>query len=151
MDLAAGACRFVAGVDQPLQVEELAPVLQVPGAILAQALDHVGVLVADAAGPGFEEVVYQRALAKEFPAHGVDWAREVWVDVMYKGEKVGRKRVDFVVGDDSGDVMIEIKAKSALEDVDFVQALSYLRASGYKVGLLINFGGKRLEIKRLAN
>jgi GxxExxY protein len=102
-------------------------------------------------GPGFEEVVYQRALAKEFLAHEVECAREVWIDVTYKGEKVGRKRVDFVVGDESGDVMVEIKAKSALEGVDFVQALSYLRASGYKVGLLINFGGKRLEVKRLAN
>ena len=102
-------------------------------------------------GPGFEEVIYQRALAKELPAHGVDCAREVWIDVIYKGEKVGRKRVDFIVGDDSGDVMIEIKAKSALEDVDFVQALSYLKASGYRVGLLINFGRKRLEVKRLAN
>jgi GxxExxY protein len=102
-------------------------------------------------GPGFKEVIYQRALAKEFPAHGVECAREVWMDVVYKGEKVGRKRVDFIVGDGSGDVMIEIKAKAALEDVDFVQALSYLKASGYKVGLLINFGGKRLQIKRLAN
>jgi len=102
-------------------------------------------------GPGFREVVYQRALAKELPAHGVEYAREVWIDVMYKGEKVGRKRVDFIIGDDSGDVMIEIKAKAALEDVDFVQALSYLKASGYKIGLLINFGGKRLGVKRLAN
>lgn len=55
------------------------------------------------------------------------------------------------VGDDSGDVMIEIKAKTALEDVDFVQALSYLKASKCKIGLLINFGGKRLGVKRLAN
>jgi GxxExxY protein len=70
---------------------------------------------------------------------------------MYKGEKVGRKRVDFIVGDDSGDVMVEIKAKAVLEEVDFVQALSYLRASGYKVGLLINFGGRSLEVKRPAN
>ena len=104
-----------------------------------------------ALGPGFEEVVYQRALAKELPAHAVECAREVWVDVMYKGEKVGNKRVDFVAGDDSGDVMIEIKAKAALDEVDFMQTLSYLRASGYKVGLLINFGGKRLEVKRVAN
>jgi GxxExxY protein len=102
-------------------------------------------------GPGFEEVIYQRALATEFPAHGLAYDREVWIDVTYKGEKVGRKRVDFIVGDDSGDVMVEIKAKSALEPVDFVQALSYLKASGYKVGLLLNFGGKRLGIKRLAN
>ena len=102
-------------------------------------------------GPGFEEVIYQRALAKEFPAHGLEYSREVWIDVYYKGEKVGRKRVDFIVGDGSGDVMVEIKAKAALEPVDFVQALSYLKASGYKVGLLLNFGGERLEIKRLVN
>ena len=102
-------------------------------------------------GPGFEEVIYQRALAREFPAHGVECAREVWIEVLYKGEKVGRKRVDFVLGDDSGEVMVEIKAKAALDEVDFVQALSYLKASGHRVGLLINFGGKRLEVKRLAN
>jgi GxxExxY protein len=102
-------------------------------------------------GPGFEEVIYQRALARELPVHGVEWAREVWIDVVYKGQKVGRKRVDFVVGDESGDAMVEIKAKGALEAVDFVQTLSYLKASGYRVGLLINFGSQRLEIKRLAN
>jgi GxxExxY protein len=61
---------------------------------------------------------------------------------------VGKKRVDFLVDDPTGAVLVEIKAKSKLEDVDFVQALSYLKASGYKVGLLINFGGRSLEIKR---
>ena len=69
------------------------------------------------------------------------------MDVHYKGTKVGSKQVDFVIDE----VMVEIKAKSALEDVDFVQALSYLKASGYKVGLLLNFGAKTLQIKRLAN
>ena len=98
-------------------------------------------------GPGFREVIYQRALALELPRHGLEFGREVWIDVYYKGAKVGRKRVDFVIGE----VMVEIKAKSALEDVDFVQALSYLKASGYKVGLLLNFGARRLQIKRLAN
>jgi len=104
-----------------------------------------------ALGPGFEEVIYQRALAKEFPAHGLECSREVWIDVMYKGEKVGRKRVDFVVADSSGEVMVEIKARGELAEVDLIQSLSYLKASGYSVGLLINFGGKRLEVKRLAN
>ncbi|MGC9522974.1 MAG: GxxExxY protein [Anaerolineae bacterium] len=102
-------------------------------------------------GPGFEEVIYQRALAKELPLHELEFEREAWIDVIYKGEKVGRKRVDFVIGDGSGDVMVEIKAKAALEDVDFVQTLSYLKASGYRVGLLINFGGQRLVVRRLAN
>jgi GxxExxY protein len=102
-------------------------------------------------GPGFREVIYQRALAKELPARGLQYGREVWIDVVYKGERVGRKRVDFVIGDGSGDVMVEIKAKAMLEDVDVVQALSYLKASQYRVGLLLNFGSKKLGIKRLPN
>jgi GxxExxY protein len=96
-------------------------------------------------GPGFPEVIYQRALALEFPAHGLDFSREVWMDVYYKGKKVGRKRVDFIVDE----VLVEIKAKAALEDVDFVQTLSYLKASNYKVALLLNFGAKQLQIKRI--
>jgi GxxExxY protein len=98
-------------------------------------------------GPGFEEVIYQRALARELPAHDLAFSREVWIDVHYKGEKVGRKRIDFIVDE----VMVEIKAKSGLEPVDFVQTLSYLKASGHKVGLLLNFGASKLEIRRLAN
>jgi GxxExxY protein len=69
------------------------------------------------------------------------------MDIRYKGVKVGSKRVDFVVDE----VMVEIKAKAQLEEVDFVQTLSYLKASGYKVGLLINFGAARLQVKRLAD
>ena len=102
-------------------------------------------------GPGFREVIYQRSLARELPLYGLDHEREVWIEVLYKGEQVGRRRVDFVIGNETGNVMLEIKAKGALEEVDFVQALSYLKASGFHVGLLINFGSKRLQIKRLAN
>jgi len=98
-------------------------------------------------GPGFEEVIYQRALSLELRANGLDHCREVWIDVIYRGEIVGRKRVDFVIED----VMVEIKAKAELEPVHFVQALSYLKASGYKIGLLLNFGATKLQIKRLAN
>jgi GxxExxY protein len=98
-------------------------------------------------GPGFEEVFYQRAMAMELPGYNLDFTREVWIEVYYKGRKLGRKRVDFVIEG----VMVEIKAKSTLDEVDFVQTLSYLKASGYKVGLLLNFGAKTLEIKRLAN
>ena len=98
-------------------------------------------------GPGFEEVIYQRALARELPTHNLDFSREVWIDVHYKGEPVGKKRVDFIIDA----VMVEIKAKAELQPVDHVQTLSYLKASGYKVGLLINFGGTKLMIKRLAN
>jgi GxxExxY protein len=98
-------------------------------------------------GPGFEEVFYQRALELELPDHNLVGQREVEIEVNYKGSRLGHKRIDFVIDE----VMVEIKAKAALEDVDFVQALSYLRASGKKVGLLINFGGRQIEVKRLAN
>jgi GxxExxY protein len=100
-------------------------------------------------GPGFEEVIYQRALSLEFGGQGLDFSREVWIEVHYRGERVGRKRVDFIIGDATGDVLVEIKAKATLEDVDFVQTLSYLKASGHQVALLLNFGGKRLSIKRI--
>ena len=96
-------------------------------------------------GPGFEEVVYQRALAKQLPFHDLDFEREVEMHLFYKGLKIGKKRVDFVVED----CLLEIKAKKELEDVDFVQTLSYLKASGFKVALLVNFGGKRVKVKRL--
>ena len=98
-------------------------------------------------GPGFEEVFYQRAMTLEIPIQQLEFAREVWITVHYKGKKLGRKRVDFVIDE----VMVEIKAKASIEPVDIVQILSYLKASGYKVGLLLNFGGDHLQVKRLAN
>jgi|GEM_PF-4703856 len=65
-------------------------------------------------GPGFEEVICQRALAKELPAHGMEFSREVWMDVLYRGDKVGRKRVDFMIGSGLESVLLEIKAKGRL-------------------------------------
>jgi len=111
--------------------------------------------------PGFEEVIYQRALAVELPAHDLEFSREVWMDVTYKGVKVGRKRVDFhplrrlritlvtILGRQGG----SLRLKSATQPSQGfpLQAQSYLKASGYKVGLLLNFGAKKLQIKRLAN
>jgi GxxExxY protein len=98
-------------------------------------------------GPGFEEIFYQRALEKELRAAGLECEREVWITIHYKGEKLGRKRVDFVVEI----CMVETRAKAALEPVDHVQTLSYLKASGCEIGLLINFGAPKLEVQRLIN
>jgi GxxExxY protein len=128
-------------MSQPYVKDEY-PLSHVTARIIAAAKE-----VHSALGPGFRELIYQRALALELPAHGLEFSREVWIDVHYKDRKVGRHRVDFVVDE----VMVEIKAKAALEPVDFMQMLSYLKASGYKVGLLLNIGGKTLEIRRLAN
>jgi len=98
-------------------------------------------------GPGFEEIFYQRALEKELRAAGLECEREVWITEHYTGEKLGRKRVDFVA-----DIcMIETKAMKALEPVHHVQTLSYLKASGCEIASLINFGAPRLEVQRLIN
>ena len=98
-------------------------------------------------GPGYRELIYQRALALEFAAQGLDFSCEAWIDVYYRGQKVGSKRVDFIVDV----VMVETKAKAEFNDVDYIQTLSYLKASGYTVGLLLNFGAKQLAIKRFVN
>ncbi|MBI3176697.1 MAG: GxxExxY protein, partial [Chloroflexi bacterium] len=122
------------------QVKPEYPHSELTGKIIAAAQEVHRTL-----GPGFEEVFYQRAMSKELQTSGQEHAREVWIDVFYKGEKLGRKRVDFVVEV----CMVETKAKAVVEDVDYIQTLSYLKASSYEVGLLVNFGGPKLEVKRL--
>lgn len=96
-------------------------------------------------GPGYRELFYQRALALELPTQDLTFSREVKIPVYYRGKEIGQTRVDFVIED----VLVEVKAKAAIEDVDVIQTLSYLKASGYEIGLLLNLGARRLEIKRL--
>jgi GxxExxY protein len=112
------------------------------GAIIGCALEVHRIL-----GPGFREIVYQRALALELQAAGLEFEREVKVPIIYKGHQIDTRRADFVVEN----VMVEIKARSQLAPEDYVQALNYVKASGFKLGLLLNFGAPRLQIKRLAN
>ena len=99
-------------------------------------------------GNGFQEVIYQRALSYEFRKTGLDFAREIEQDIFYKDleEPIGTRRADFVV---AGKVLVELKAITALEDVHLAQALNYLKAYKLDIGLLINFGSKSLEFKRL--
>ena len=98
-------------------------------------------------GAHFQELTCQRALVQEFQDLGLEFGREVKIPIYYRGRKLHTRRVDFVVQD----VIVEIKAKVALEPRDFEQTLSYLKASGFEVALLLNFGAKRLEVKRIAN
>ncbi len=112
------------------------------GTIIGCALEVHRIL-----GPGFREIVYQRALALELQVAGLEFDREVKVPIFYKGCQIDTRRADFVVED----VMVEIKAKSQMAPEDYVQALNYVKASGFKLGLLLNFGASRLQIKRLVN
>jgi len=99
-------------------------------------------------GNGFQEVIYQRALAYEFGQRGLEFSREIEQDIFYKNleHPIGTRRADFVVEEK---VLVEIKAVIELQDVHLAQALNYLKAYKLKVGLLINFGSKSLTFKRL--
>ena len=102
--------------------------------------------VHSALGNGFQEVIYQRALAIEMAIDGLKFDREKEMPIFYRGENIGTRRVDFFVEDQ---IMVELKALIKLEDVHIAQAMNYLEAYDMKIGLLINFGAKSLEFKRV--
>ena len=96
-------------------------------------------------GNGFQEVIYQNALEIEFKKDGLKFEREKEMQIIYDNQLIGHRRVDFLV---DRDVMVELKAITKLEDVNIAQLINYIEAYNVKVGLLINFGTKSLEIKR---
>ncbi len=97
-------------------------------------------------GNGFQEVIYQRALAIEMRNAELQFQRELEIPIFYESAKIGTRRVDFLVEET---VLVELKAMSAIEDVHLAQGLNYLVAYKLDKGLLLNFGAKSLEIKRL--
>jgi GxxExxY protein len=99
-------------------------------------------------GNGFQEVIYQRALEIEFRKAGLGYKREMEMTIFYDGEEIGTRRVDFFVEDV---VMVELKALIALEEVHLAQAINYVEAYKMEIGLLINFGSKSLQFKRVHN
>jgi len=99
-------------------------------------------------GNGFQEIVYQRCLAIELSNMGLDFVREKEMDLIYKNKNVGTRRVDFLV---EGKIMVELKAITKLEDVHLAQTINYLEAYGLDVGLLISFGERSLNFKRVMN
>ena len=117
------------------------PESELTGKIIGCAMEVHRIL-----GNGFQEVIYQRALAIEMNNHGISYSREHEMDILYKGEQIGQRRVDFFV---EGKVMVELKAIVQLEDVHLAQAINYLEAYGLEIGLLINFGNTSLQFKRV--
>ena len=99
-------------------------------------------------GNGFQEVIYQRALAIEMEMQGIEFSREHEMQIEYKGYNIGTRRVDFFV---ENTIMVEIKALINLEDVHLAQAMNYVEAYNLEIGLLINFGSKGLQHKRVHN
>jgi len=107
-----------------------------------------GMRVHSALGNGFQEVIYQRALEIEFADENIEFSREFEMPIYYKNQQLGTRRVDFLV---AGEISVELKAIIKLEDVHLAQGINYLEAYDIEVGLLINFGSKSLEFKRLSN
>ncbi len=114
---------------------------ELTGRIIGAAMEVHGTL-----GNGFQEVVYQRAFSIEMNMRNIDHVRELEMPLSYKGHDIGSRRVDFFV---DGKVMVEIKAVIQLEDVHLAQAINYLEAYGIEIGLLINFGSRSLQFKRV--
>lgn len=101
-----------------------------------------------ALGNGFQEVIYQRALAIELNCADIEFEREKEMYIHYREKNIGTRRVDFFI---EGNIMVEIKAVINLEDVHLAQAMNYVEAYNMEVGLLINFGAKSLQFKRVHN
>ncbi|MFS2187511.1 GxxExxY protein [Mucilaginibacter sp. Mucisp84] len=99
-------------------------------------------------GNGFQEAIYQRSLEIELHKQGLLFSRELEMVIFYDEIEVGRRRVDFLIDQK---VMVELKAVSKLEDIHLAQVLNYLEAYKLETGLLINFGSKSLEFKRITN
>ena len=99
-------------------------------------------------GPGFLESIYERALKVEFAKHNFHFDSQKEIKIKYLGVEVGLHRLDLIV---ENQIILEIKAVKGLLDIHFSQLRSYLKATGLKVGLLLNFAKPTLEIKRVVN
>jgi GxxExxY protein len=117
------------------QFEELS------GRILAAAVD-----VHKALGPGFLESVYQKAIEVAFSHRGIVFDPQRQVHVFFEGVDVGLYKPDLVVGDE---IIMELKAVKAFEEIHFAKLKSYLKATGLHVGLLLNFNAPTLVVKRV--
>lgn len=99
-------------------------------------------------GNGFQEVIYQRAIALEFNNASIEYAREFEMPIYYLDQHIGTRGVDFLV---ENKISVELKAVTKLEDVHIAQAINYLEAYNLEIGLLLNFGSKRMEFHRFTN
>ena len=122
-------------------IKEQYPQSELTGKIIGCAME-----VHKALGNGFQEVIYQRALAIEMTSQQLLFSREHEMNIYYKAQNIGTRRVDFFV---EGKIMVELKAVIQLEDVHLAQAINYLEAYNMKIGLLINFGSRSLQFKRV--
>jgi len=99
-------------------------------------------------GPGYTEKIYEKALIHELTKDNIEFSNQIAIEVPYDSIKLGKQRIDFIV---ANEVVVEIKSVSKIIKIFESQLISYLKATSKRVGLILNFGRKRLEIKRLVN
>ena len=99
-------------------------------------------------GPGFLENIYEEALKLEFSEHNLNFDYQKEIKIKYFGTEIGTHRLDLLV---EKKIIVELKAVKIFSDIHFAQLRSYLKATGIKVGLLLNFAKPTLEIKRIVN
>jgi GxxExxY protein len=97
-------------------------------------------------GPGFIESVYEEALAVEFALQGIPYIRQKPAPLYYKDHQVGEHRLDFLVADE---IVLELKAVTALENIHFAIVRSYMKATGCRDALLLNFASMPLTVRRV--
>lgn len=115
---------------------------------LTHAIIGCAMKVHSTLGNGFQEIIYQCALAIEMQKKGLLFAREMEMPIFYDGQNIGTRRVDFFVADT---IMVELKALIKLEEVHLAQAMNYCQAYNLPIGLLLNFGAGSLAFKRVYN
>ncbi|WP_158925138.1 GxxExxY protein [Acidisphaera sp. S103] len=115
---------------------------------LSRRVIGCALIVLNALGAGFLEKVYENALAHELRKAGLAVVQQHGVSVLYDGMVVGEYVIDLMI---EQALLVELKATKALDEAHHAQCLNYLKASGMRLGLLLNFGKPRMEIKRVAN
>ena len=117
--------------EDPPFVEPDPELNELSGAIIGAAIE-----VHRQFGPGLEEELYQAALCAEMRLRNISFTCQTWLDVLYKGEVIGRRRVDLIIGDR---IIVELKSVEQLVPIHRAQLLTYLKITDFKLGLLINF------------
>jgi GxxExxY protein len=113
---------------------------------LSGRIIEVAIHVHRTLGPGYLESIYENAMKVALSKAGLRFEYQKEVPVLYEGIEVGMHRCDLIVEDE---IIVELKAIKALEDIHFAQVRSYLKATGLRVGLLMNFNAPALVVKRI--
>ena len=115
---------------------------------LSQEIIGIAISIHKKLGPGFVEKIYEKALAYEFEKHNIAVVCQKIIKVKYGELRLGNQRVDFLI---ENEIIVEVKSTSSIISVFEHQLISYLKTSDKRLGLILNFGSKKLEIKRLVN